>query len=225
MDKPIFSYVCIALCVFLCANPLFAGKQKGQPMTKLVRFKLNFSDAYLVYVPDSGTLQIAAQGTVLSYGGDWEVKKLKGYLFHLRLKTWQDFYWKVNTSRKQVFRVRGNAFGTLGGEEKELTGLSVEPTGDKGNPERFRLNLTDAYMAYTGKGSPQLISRGNVLSYCRDWQVKRLKAYLYHFKQNNWKGFFWKVNTSRKEVYQVTGGTFGELGGTSKQLTITAETY
>ena len=88
------------------------------------RFFLDFVDAYLVYEPASGTLQIAAELNVLSYGGDWEVAKLQPYLYHLRLKTWKDFYWKVNTSRKGAWRVKGGTFGELGGTETPLK-LSV----------------------------------------------------------------------------------------------------
>ncbi len=56
------------------------------------RFFLDFVDAYLVYEPGSRILQIATEGNVLSYGGDWEKCNMKPYLFHLRKKGWKDFY-------------------------------------------------------------------------------------------------------------------------------------
>ena len=55
------------------------------------RFLLRFSDAYLVYEPGTKTLQIAAQGTALSYGKDWRKKKLKSFLYHFRQKVWKGF--------------------------------------------------------------------------------------------------------------------------------------
>jgi hypothetical protein len=36
-----------------------------------------------------------------------------------------------------------------------------------------------------------------------------------------WKGFYWKVNTSRKQVYRITGGTFCKISpGSSAVLNI-----
>ena len=84
------------------------------------RFFLRFSDAYLVHVPGSTTLQITTVGNVLSYGGDWQVKQMKPYLYHMRQKVWKDFYWKVNTSRKEVYRITGGTFGKLGGQSEVL---------------------------------------------------------------------------------------------------------
>jgi hypothetical protein len=186
------------------------------------RFFLDFVDAYLVYVPDSGTLQIAAELNVLSYGSDWEVAKLKPYLYHMRLKTWKGFYWKVNTSRKQAWIVRKGTFGKLGGDETLLK-MKVEvvgggKSGDE-TPTRFLLKFPEAYLVYVpGSGTLQIITEGNVLSYGGDWEVAKLKPYLYHMREKFWKDFYWKVNTSRKQAWRVKGGTFGKLGGTETLL-------
>lgn len=32
----------------------------------------------------------------------WLVRSIKDYLFHVRLKTWKGFFWKVNTERMIV---------------------------------------------------------------------------------------------------------------------------
>jgi hypothetical protein len=187
------------------------------------RFLLRFSDAYLVYQPGTTTLQIAAVGNVLSYGKDWQVKKMKPYLYHMRQNVWKGFYWKVNTSRKQVYRVRGGTFGQLGGQE-EVLNITVEPVGNPDDPTRYLLRFSDAYLVYQpGTTTLQVTAVGNVLSYGKDWQVKKMKPYLYHMRQKVWKGFYWKVNTSREEVYKVTGGTFGQLGGQSTVLDITVD--
>ena len=95
------------------------------------RFFIDFKDAYLVYAPSSGTKQVVAEGNVLSYGGDWQVKKLKPYLYHMRLKTWKGFYWKVNTSRKEVYKVTGGKFGKLGGSDKKKN-FTVDVVGGGG---------------------------------------------------------------------------------------------
>jgi hypothetical protein len=193
----------------------------GIGATQPDRFILTFSDAYLVYVPATGTLQVTAESCVLSYGADWEAVALKPYLYHMRLKTWSGFYWKVNTSRREVYKVTGGTFGSLGGSDTKINNIAVEPVGgsDTVAPERFFLRFSDSKLVYVpGTGTLQISASGYVLSYGGDWKVAKVYDYLYHMKQNVWSGFYWKVNTSRKEVYKVTGGTFGSLGGTDTRL-------
>jgi hypothetical protein len=208
---------------FSCKEVQADATPPSQDQAAPKRFLLKFSDAYLVCQPGKGAPQITAQGSVLSYGGDWEIKKLKPYLYHARQKNWRDFYWKVNTSRKQVYHVTGGTFGKLGGSEKTLD-IRVDPKGRADNPQQFFLRFPDAYLVcQPGKGSPQIVSQGNVLSYGGDWHVKQLKPYLYHVRQKNWRNFYWKVNTSRQQVYRVSGGSFGKLGGDDKALDVTVE--
>ena len=187
------------------------------------RFFIDFSDAYLVYAPGSGTKQIAAEGNVLSYGGDWQVSKLKPYLYHIRLQTWKGFYWKVNTSRKEVYQVSGGTFGQLGGTDakKDFT-IDVVGGGGTGEPDRFLIKFPDSYLVYVpGSGTLQITAGGNVLSYGADWEVVKLKEYLYHMRLKTWKKFYWKINTSRKESYMVRNGAFGKLGGSETKMKAT----
>jgi hypothetical protein len=208
--------------VLLLGLALSAAPALGAAQDAPQRFMLNFSDAYLVYVPANGNFQIAAVGNVLSYGENWEVAKLRPYLFHVRLKTWKEFFWKVNTSRKEVYEVTGGTYGELGGTEK-LKDYAMEVVGGAGDsvPERFQIKFPKAYLIHVpAKNEIQIIAGGTVLSYGEDWQAAQLKPYLYHFRQKMWKGFFWKVNSSQKKVWTVTAATFGHLGGTDKELAI-----
>ncbi len=187
------------------------------------RFFLDFNDAYLVYQPSTKTLQIAAQSNVLSYGSDWQKAKIYPYLYDLKEKFWKGFYWQVNTSRKEVYRVRGGTFGKISpGKKEKLTNVTVDVVGNSNNPTRFFLRFKTAYLVYVPKTKTiQIITEGNVLSYGSDWQKCNLKPYLYHLKQNVWKGFYWKVNTSRKQVYRITGGIFCKISpGSSAVLNI-----
>ncbi|MCK5739890.1 hypothetical protein KAH55_11935, partial [bacterium] len=68
-----------------------------------------------------------------------------------------------------------------------------------------------------------IAAQKKVISYGQKWQVQQLKPYLYHVKRKGWQGFYWKVNTSRKKVYLVSEGTFGQLGGTEEGTTIQVE--
>lgn len=84
------------------------------------RLFLRFADAYLYFEPTSRDLRLAAAGVTLSPCDDWEACSLKDYLFHVRLKTWKGFYWKVNTARLGAWKTTGGDFCKLGGEDKEL---------------------------------------------------------------------------------------------------------
>lgn len=207
----------LALILGLGIGGLAAGE--GTPK----RFFVDFTDGYLVYAPGSSTLQITAGGMVLSYGQNWEAKKLKPYLYHLRLKTWKDFFWKVNTSRKEVYKVTDGTFGALGGSETKLD-FVLDPKGDANNPDRFLIRFPKSYLVYVPDSDTLQIAAqtqahgGHVISYKGDWQVKKLKSYLYHLRLASWKNFYWKVNTSRKGIWKVTNGTFGQLGGDQSDL-------
>ena len=187
------------------------------------RFFLDFNDAYLVYQPSTKILQIASQSNVLSYGSDWQKAKVHSYLYDLKEKFWKGFYWRVNTSRKEVYRYHGPNFGKIGDSKHEkLTDVTVDVVGNINNPTRFFLRFKTAYLVYVPKTKTlQVTTEGNVLSYGSDWQRCNLKSFLYHLKQNVWKGFYWKVNTSRKQVYRITGGTFCKISpGSSAVLNI-----
>ncbi len=206
--------------VSLLAVAMLAGADEAK------RFKLVFDDAYLIYVPAKGTLQIVSSGNVLSYGKDWKVKKMKPYLYAFKNKMWKGFFWKVNTSRGEVYMIRGVAFGKMGGDSKTLDGIKIKNFGDAMKPDRFQLLFDEAYMAYLPETkTKQIVTSGVVLSYCNDWYVKMLKPYLFHFKQKVWKGFYWHVNSSRKEVHRVRNGKFGKMGGDLQKLNIAVELY
>ena len=178
-----------------------------------------------MYVPGNGTKQIVADGSVLSYGSDWQVRKLKPYLYHMRLKTWRGFYWKVNTSRKEVYQVTGGKFGNLGGSDKKKNfAVDVVGGGKAGTPDRFMIKFSNSYLVYVmGSGTLQIAAGGNVLSYGSDWKVSKARKNQFHLKLNTWKNFFWKVNTKNKEAFKIRNGKFGkkEHGGKKENLNAT----
>ncbi|MBM9518601.1 hypothetical protein JWG39_02065 [Desulforhopalus vacuolatus] len=217
----------VITCIHFSCNAAAQGNQEqnqNQPAASLKRFKLMFPDSYLIYQPGNNILQISTQGNVLSSGRDWQVAKLKPYLFHIKQKAWKNFFWTINTSRKEVYRVKGGQFGSMGGQKNKL-GIRVDPVGSPGNPTRFKLLFNDTYLVYqVDRPNLQITAQNNVLSYGNDWQVRKLKPYLFHLKQNTWKNFFWKVNTSRKKVSRVVGGQFGSLGGQSTKINVRVNT-
>ena len=193
------------------------------------QFRLLFSDVTLAFTPGAGSPQIAAENYVLSYGDRWEVEQVKPFLFHVRRTSWNDFFWKVNTSRETVYRVEGGTFGDLGGTEQELN-LAVDPSGSPENPSNVILRLPDTRLLYdpaqgpsSAAAGPQVLTGDDVLTYRHGWEVNQLKPYLYHVRRTSWDNFFWKVNTSRKQAFVVEGGTFGQFGGQSDLLPTSVE--
>jgi len=214
------SKICLLVCsIALCLA--FTGIAYSQAPQS---FSLEFVDAYLVYEPSSDTLQIAAESNVLSYGSDWEVAKVKPYLYHLRQEVWKDFYWKVNTSLKKVWCVRGGTFGQVGIIPTALIRgvkvveillkcqVDVVGGGRLGavTPTRFLLKFvpkSNAYLIYEpSTGTLQIAAESYALSYGGDWTVTQIQSYLYHLSQDNWASFYWKVDTNAEEAWRVKGG-------------------
>ncbi len=192
----------------------------AQASTAPKQFFLDFVDAYLVFSPSSNSLQIITEGTVISYGNDWQRRQLRPYLFHIRQKFWKDFFWQVNTSRKEVYKVTGGNFGKGGGTAKKLDVVVDVVGGDNTNPpQRFFLRFKKAYLVYIPASETlQITAEGSVLSYGSDWMKCQMQSYHYHVKLKSWQGFYWKINTSKKEAYKVRDGEFCKLGGSASRL-------
>ncbi len=190
----------------------------GNPLAFALKFKSD--NSYLIYDVNDGSLQIIALGRVISYGDGWEVRRIKSYLYELKAPNWQSFFWKVNTSRKQAWRVEGVSFGSLGGDHEELA-CRVEIVGSPSSPRRFILRFTEGsrtvLIYHMRRGTVKLMAEGDPVM-LHNWQVRRLKSYLYHLRHKSWKSFFWKVNTSRRQAWEVQRGRFGELGGEDHPL-------
>jgi hypothetical protein len=182
------------------------------------RLVVHLPDARLVYVVEGGTLQITAASNVLSYGKDWESRRLKPFLFHLRERQWKGFHWQVNTSRREAWSVKGAAFGEMGGEKTTLTEV-VESAGSPDRPERFTVPLPTARIVHKlGSSSLQITTGTQVLSYGTDWQIEQAKPNLVHLRQANWRDFFWEADTASGTLRRVKGGTFGQLDGERQRI-------
>lgn len=200
-----------AMAVPVSKAPLYRPTPPSSIISLLLGndFLLQFKDAYLVYEPHAvgGTLQIAAELNVLSYGGDWTVARVKPYLFHMKLNSWSGFYWKVNTSQHVIVRVTGGTFGSLGGNEVAVPNVTVETVGNADDPTRFFLRFADSYLVKPhASAHPQIVASGTVLSYGADWSVTQdgTRPWVYHLSESVWKGFSWKANLLRQIAYRVS---------------------
>jgi hypothetical protein len=240
-------FAAMALSVMMVA--LSPGATSGQTSVKrpqaalkakvlqVTNYVLQLPDAYIVYEPSRDVLQIAALGAVLSYGEGWERVQVRPYLFHLRHKAWKNHFWKINTSRKEAYLVWGGVFGRVGA--KPGTGPALEVDGDREDitvevvgqdhtqvPQRFLLRFAEAGLYFDpGAGDLRLVAAGMTLSPCDDWEACSLRDYLFHVRLRTWKGFHWKINTSRMAAWRTTGGEFCRLGGEDQELALTMKSF
>jgi hypothetical protein len=192
-------------------------------------------DAALVYEPSRKSLQITAMGTVLSHGEGWEGLRVKPYLYHLRRASWQGYFWKVNTSRREVYLVWDGIFGGIGkkalarapredeGAREDMT-VDVAGGGRDQAPQRFSIRFSGAQLFFVpATGDVRLAAAGSTLSSWNDWQASRVRDDLVHIRFRTWKRFYWKVDTRRMEAWRVRGpaADFGKPGGEETSLPVT----
>lgn len=94
---------------------------KATPPTQIF---LDFNDTQLIYNHNGATIINAGLNMVYD-GTDWEVKQFGSYLYHMRNKDWKDYYWKLDTNLKEVYKITGGIFGSQGGSESLVKGISV----------------------------------------------------------------------------------------------------
>ena len=98
------------------------------------RFTLRFTDAYLVRTPSTRPVQIAGAGAVLSYGSDWEVRRVQPCIYHLRSMVWKTFFWEANTTTGRAYKVTGGTFGRIGGRRELLRGVRLTVQAGRAAP-------------------------------------------------------------------------------------------
>lgn len=101
----------------------------GSRTTPPARFTLTLTDTRLEYEPEEGKFRIIAFGNQMVYAPLWRIFRLKSHLYQLKTLSWPDFYWEVDTFKKEVRQVTGGNFGQtgVGGSVKVLNvKLNVE---------------------------------------------------------------------------------------------------
>ena len=202
----------ITLPIVLAFLALFAIPAVYGSTAMPQRFFIDVDSLNITFSPQAPhTLQIAVGDRVVSYGQDWEVKKLKPYLFQLRQENWKGFFFQVNTDRKMAQKISGGTFGQLGGKRSYLRGR-VKAVGP--NTRISFSRLARPYIVVVPKTKAiQVAVQQCVLSYGRDLELAQLTHYIFHFRQKFWKKFHWQINTHRKDVHLIRDGAFGKAGG------------
>ncbi|MCP5106715.1 MAG: hypothetical protein GY950_25245 [bacterium] len=91
------------------------GSKTNIPSQVVLRLK----DTCLDYEPGSGKLKLMSYKHQCAYIPFWKVARIKSHLYQFRHALW-DFFWEVNTFKKQASLVNGGKFGTQGGTPTPL---------------------------------------------------------------------------------------------------------
>ena len=189
------------------------------------RVILELPDTYLIYEPKGFVLKIVCQGALLSDGREWRKCKIRPYIHQLKQVGWDGFLWEVDTLDRSVWQVKGVKFCKKGGTAREVK-MNVEVKGGSKTapPSSFTLGLSDTRMEYEPAAKKFKISAfQNQIAHIPFWQFFKMNSYIYQLKHTAWTDSFWEINTFKKQVSRITGGTFGTEGGTATPLEITVK--
>ncbi len=86
------------------------GKEMWSKAVKVIvvseeTFTLAFPGGTMVLDPEHLSVQLSTEGVVFSYTQGWRVEKVSDTVFTIKHKRWNDFYWRVDTKKKQVMVV------------------------------------------------------------------------------------------------------------------------
>jgi len=180
------------------------------------RVFVDFKDAYLAYKMSTKSIQVIAELNVLTYGDDWDKAQVKPFLFHIKQKNWQGFYWQVNSSKKEVSRITGGTFGQMSGNHQKLN-IKVDVSGDF-----FYLRFSEAYLVYVPSSkSLQVVTLNSVLTYTPGWKNCNASNVIFHLQQDFWQGFYWEINALTKKADRINGGNKCTGGGSKTPLKAT----
>ena len=186
------------------------------------RFVLNLTETSLTYQPRNFGLELTGYGAILSDGRDWQKCRIKIQIHQLRQVEWKDSFWELNTDEQRVWNITGIDFCKKGGSAKKLK-LKMKVRGDRKGilPASIKLNLPEARLIYEPGTGKFLLENGNFsIAHTASWKVAKVNTQVFHVKYGLWKNFFWEVDTFRKNVRKITGGTFGQPLGTATALEI-----
>lgn len=178
-------------------------------------FTMEMCDPVLEYNPKTFDLKIKCGDIVVSDGQDWRKCRIKPYLYQITHVAWGNFFWEISTTERGVWEIKEGKFCKFGGSGKEVP-IKMDVVGGSKTvmPRKISLHLKDMKLNYQPKsGKFKLLAYGNQVAYIPFWQVSRLEAHRYQFKHTNWDNYFLEVDTFKKTVSMVNGGTFGKSGG------------
>jgi len=186
-------------------------------------FTLEMPDTQLHFEPASYDFLIESAGSPLSDGKDWRRCCMKPSVYQIKQAAWDGFFWEVDTAGRQSFEIRGAEFCKPGGSDRSL-GIKVKVQGGSltSPPTRFTLELSQTTMRFEPAARKfELLAHGRPIFHLPFWKACKLKSYLFQVRCTLWQEYYWQVDTYRRTVSRISGGTFGSEGGTATQLPLT----
>jgi hypothetical protein len=174
---------------------------------------LDLKDIHLAYKKSFDSLQILTGSDVISHGSDWEKCRLKPHLYHIRQENWNNFFWEIDTAKKEVYKVNSGEFCRASGDKRKIP-AAVEESGDF---IYIRFPIVSLVYVPADK-SIQVKTAGSVLSDGRNWESCNLSNSVYHLKEEFWSFSYWKVDTLEKKAWRIKGKPFCKPGGKGESL-------
>ena len=225
----------VLIALFVLSSPMVVTAE-GSAEPEINRMDLDFQGNAALIINTSGKTAsftfMFADDAIPDANNEWRFRKLKPYLFNIKHRNWQHHY-QINTSRKEIYRVTGGKFGSMGGRLETIGNVSVDTTGGGGAPGIIYLYFARAgisyrgdtgrclvYFFYTVDGTPR---QEFVLHETTEWWVCAQSHRQYHFKVPGWVDH-WLIDTDAGRLYRVIGTEFCRPGG-GRQLPIAADVH
>ena len=87
----------------------------GSRLSPPYRITLGLSKTQLEYEPSTHRFKLLTFGCPIVYIPFWKVARVESNLYQFRHTLWKDFFWQVDTFKKEISRITGGEFGKKGG--------------------------------------------------------------------------------------------------------------
>jgi len=211
--------------VFTIILPAFSVKAMPQE-----NVFVDFEDMRLFFNMENGTSSLQSifmTGYNISTTNDFEIIQVKnkpGY-FHLRKKTWKDFFWQIDAiDNYNIKKVTGNSFGIFSPESAVIPGLKIGVYGKPGNITNISINFKKAFLSYNTKNDNiQLIADDMVLFDKNELECTRSGSY-YDIRYRHADTNFFRIDTNSNTLFWQTGKS-GHSGKKIMNVKVRIESY
>lgn len=94
--------------------------QGGSRLQPPYRITLGLSETRLEYEPTTHRFKLLTFGCPIVYIPFWKFARIEAHLYQFKHNLWKDFFWEVDTFKKEVTRISGGNFGKKGGTPASL---------------------------------------------------------------------------------------------------------
>ena len=170
------------------------------PILKTVtptRFVVHFCRLNVAFLPDGSIIQVTDGDSVISYGADWRVLQQGDLVYHVKRSGWEDVFLRVEArDGGRVEKVTGATAPAIPASVS-IVGGTIKVSFRPGAVPQMIVDPAQKTIRFEAAGLP--------LADERLWEMVFVDTHLVHLRKRRWRNFFWKVDTSRQELYYMTG--------------------